>query len=152
MWSNIKNLLTFIKLGLFLLAIVLSIANINERFNSNKTTSTSYIADLASVDFPLKISVLINPGFKFKELDHVSVVSANIIIPILVGPGTHQRAGTLEIWQVWFLMPWVKNTETYSTVCVWSSVKIAAKSDPKKWKWSTESVQKILNWSHVPPI
>ena len=71
MWSNIKNLLTFIKLGLFLLAIVLSIANINERFNSNKTTSTSYIADLASVDFPLKISVLINPGFKFKELSRV---------------------------------------------------------------------------------
>ena len=68
MWSYV---LTFIKLGLFLLAIGLSIANINERFNSNKTTSTSHIADLAIMDFPLKISVLINPGFKFKELERV---------------------------------------------------------------------------------
>ena len=68
MWPILKTVLTIIKLGLFLLAIGLSIANINERYNSNKTTATSSIVDLASIEFPLKISVLINPGFSSEEI------------------------------------------------------------------------------------
>ena len=64
----LKQALTIIELGLFLLAIVLSIANMNERSNTNKTTTKTSQVSLSDIEFPLKLSVLINPGFAEEEL------------------------------------------------------------------------------------
>ena len=59
----IKTLLSIFKLGLFLLAIILSILNMDERYNKNKTTTRFRNVDLSKIVFPLKFSILINPGF-----------------------------------------------------------------------------------------
>ena len=64
----LKQVLTIIELGLFLLAIVLSIANMNERYNTNKTTTKTSQVSLSDIEFPLKLSILINPGFAEEEL------------------------------------------------------------------------------------
>ena len=64
----LEYVLTIIELGFFLLAIVLSIANMNERYNTNKTTTTTSEVSLSDIEFPLKLSILINPGFAEEEL------------------------------------------------------------------------------------
>ena len=68
MWAISKQLLKIFELGLFILAIFLSIANINERYNTNKTTTKTYQASLSEIEFPLKLSILINPGFAQEDL------------------------------------------------------------------------------------
>ena len=65
----LKYVLTIFELGFFLLAIFLSIANINVRYNTNKTTTTTSLQHLSDIEFPLKLSFLINPGFAEEELD-----------------------------------------------------------------------------------
>ena len=68
MWPMLKILLTIIQLGLFLLAIFLSIANMDERYNRNKTTTNTYQASLSDIEFPVKFSILIYPGFSEEYL------------------------------------------------------------------------------------
>ena len=68
MWPKLKVLLTIIQLGLFLLAIFLSIANMDERYNRNKTTTNTYQASLSDIKFPVKFSILIFPGFSEENL------------------------------------------------------------------------------------
>ena len=68
MLSILKILLTVIELGFFLLAIALSIANMNERYNTNKTTTKTEQVSLSDIEFPLKLSILINPGFAEEDL------------------------------------------------------------------------------------
>ena len=68
MWPKLRILLTLIQLGLFLLAIILSIANMEERYNRNKTTTETYQTSLSDIKFPLKLSILIYPGFSEENL------------------------------------------------------------------------------------
>ena len=68
MWSMQKQVLAVIELGLFLLAIFLSIANMNVRYNTNKTTTKTHQVSLSDIEFPLKFSILINPGFAEEDL------------------------------------------------------------------------------------
>ena len=68
MWAISKQLLKIFELGLFILAIILSIANMDERYNTNKTTTKTYQASLSEIEFPLKLSILINPGFAQEDL------------------------------------------------------------------------------------
>ena len=63
MLSIRKILVKIFKPGLFLLAILLSILNVYERFYSNKTTSKTQNVDLYQIEFPLQFSFLITPGF-----------------------------------------------------------------------------------------
>merc|ERR1712208_12838 len=59
------NILNF---SLFLLAICLTIWNINQRYNTNKTTTFINHETLEEIVFPLKFSILINPGFDHSKL------------------------------------------------------------------------------------
>ena len=63
MWFTLKTVLTILKLIFFLLAIGLSIANIHSSFYSNKTTTSTSIVNISSIQFPLKISIFVYPGF-----------------------------------------------------------------------------------------
>ena len=63
MWSTLKTVSTILKLVFFLLAIGLSIANIHSSFYSNKTTTSTSIVNISSIEFPLKISIFVYPGF-----------------------------------------------------------------------------------------
>ena len=63
MWHVLKIVLTIFKIGLFLLAIMLSLANIDDRYNKNKTTTRTSLVDLKDIKFPLKFSILVHPGF-----------------------------------------------------------------------------------------
>ena len=54
--------LDILNFSLFLLAICLTIWNINQRYNTNKTTT------IINHVFPLKFSILINPGFDHSKL------------------------------------------------------------------------------------
>jgi len=63
MRQHVRTLLTALKLGLFLLAIILSILNMDDRYNTNRTTTMTWSVDLSEILFPLKFSILINPGF-----------------------------------------------------------------------------------------
>ena len=63
MKPHVKTVLTIFKLGLFLLAIILSILNMDDRYNTNKTTTRTWSVDHSEILFPLKFSILINPGF-----------------------------------------------------------------------------------------
>ena len=71
MQSIPKILLQLFKTGLFLLAIVLSILNVYERFYTNKTTTKTQYVDLSEIEFPLKFSFLITPGFVEDNLKKV---------------------------------------------------------------------------------
>jgi hypothetical protein len=64
MFLRLRSVLTFFKLSFFLLAICLTILNINDRYNTNKTTVTTYAVDLSKVDFPVSFSLIVSPGFK----------------------------------------------------------------------------------------
>ena len=59
----IKTVLTILKLGLFLLAGILGILNMDDRYNTNKTTTRTWNLDISEIMFPLKFSILINPGY-----------------------------------------------------------------------------------------
>ena len=74
---KLRNVLTFFKFFLFSLAICLSISNMNERYNTNKTTTTTQHSDLSYMAFPLKVSVLVNPGFDQEELKAAGYESAS---------------------------------------------------------------------------
>ena len=63
--------LKILNLSLFLLAVCLTIWNINQRFNTNKTTTFTNNERLEQIPFPLKISILINPGLDLSKLDEV---------------------------------------------------------------------------------
>ena len=71
----VKTLLSIFKLGLFLLAVILSILNMDERYNTNKTTTKTWNMDLSEIFFPLKFSLLINPGFVKEKLEHAGYQS-----------------------------------------------------------------------------
>ena len=62
--------------SLFLLAICLTIWNIHERFNTNKTTTFTNNEKLEQIQFPLKFSILINPGFHLSKLNEMGYLSA----------------------------------------------------------------------------
>ena len=68
MWSMQKQVLAVIELGLFLLAIALSIANMDERYNTNKTTTKTDHVSLSDIEFPVKFSIVIYPGFSEEAL------------------------------------------------------------------------------------
>ena len=63
MFPKLRSVLTFFKLSFFLLAICLTILNINERYNTNETTAATNAVDMAKVDFPISFSIIVNPGF-----------------------------------------------------------------------------------------
>ena len=63
--------LNILNVSLFLLAVCLTIWNINQRFNTNKTTTFTNNERLEQIPFPLKFSILINPGFDLSKLDEV---------------------------------------------------------------------------------
>ena len=75
---HVQTLLTVFKLGLFLLAIILSILNIDDRYNTNKTTTTTWSVDHSEIFFPLNFSILITPGFvedNLKKAGYEGIVS-----------------------------------------------------------------------------
>ena len=67
--------LNILNVSFFLLAIILTIWNINERFYTNKTTTLTSSEKLEQIQFPLKISFLINPGFDASKLTEVGYSS-----------------------------------------------------------------------------
>ena len=71
MLSIRKILVKIFKPGLFLLAILLSILNVYERFYSSKTTTKTENVDLSEIEFPLQFSFLITPGFVEDNLKKV---------------------------------------------------------------------------------
>ena len=58
------------------MAIILTIWNVHERFNTNKTTTITKNEKLDRIKFPLKFLILINPGFDQSKLDEVGYSSA----------------------------------------------------------------------------
>ena len=63
MFPRIKNILTLLKLSFFLLAICLSIWNIRDRFYTNKTSVSKEMVKMSQRGFPVRISLVITPGF-----------------------------------------------------------------------------------------
>ena len=63
-----KKVLKVVNLLFFLLAIVLSIFNIHQRFFTNQTTDHTTNVDLQDIQFPLRFSILVNPGFSQNNL------------------------------------------------------------------------------------
>ena len=72
--------LTLLNAFLFLLAICLTLWNIHERFNTNKTTTFTNNQKLEHIPFPLKFSILINPGFHLSQLKKLGYQSSNSYI------------------------------------------------------------------------
>ena len=72
--------LNIVNVYLFLLAISLTIWNIHERFNTNKTTTLASNEKLEQIQFPLKLSFLINPGFDHLKLDEFGYSKAGTYI------------------------------------------------------------------------
>ena len=72
--------LNILNVFLFLLAICLTIWNIHERFYTNKTTTLTSNEKLEQIQFPLKFSFLINPGFDHSKLDEMGYPSADFYI------------------------------------------------------------------------
>ena len=68
--------LDILNVSLFLLAIILSIWYINERFYTNKTTTFTNNERLDQTPFPLKFSFFINPGFDVSKLNEVGYSTA----------------------------------------------------------------------------
>merc|ERR1712208_217147 len=105
------NILNF---SLFLLAICLTIWNINQRYNTNKTTTFINHETLEEIVFPLIFSILINPGFDHSKLvemgyssDSNYILGVNRLgIPQKAGLDILKKAHLLEMFQVNFL----KNT------------------------------------------
>jgi formylmethanofuran dehydrogenase subunit B len=69
MFPRIKNILTLLKLSLFLLAICLSIWNIRDRFYTNKTSVATATVEMSKRAFPVSISLVITPGFNETALE-----------------------------------------------------------------------------------
>ena len=72
--------LTILNLILFLLAVCLTLWNIHERFNTNKTTTSTKNEKVEHIQFPLKFSILINPGFHLSQLKTLGYQSSNSYI------------------------------------------------------------------------
>ena len=64
MCPTLGSLITIFKLSFFLLAICLTILNINERYNTNKISVSTYAVDRSTIDFPISFSIIVNPGLK----------------------------------------------------------------------------------------
>ena len=64
MCPTLGSLITLFKLSFFLLAICLTILNINERYNTNKISVSTYAVDRSKIDFPISFSIIVNPGLK----------------------------------------------------------------------------------------
>ena len=62
------RILDCLNVSLFILAICLTAWNINQRFNTNKTTIIKDHEKLENIVFPLKFSFLITPGFDHSKL------------------------------------------------------------------------------------
>ena len=74
------SILDILNVSLFLLAICLTIWNINQRFNTNKTTTITNHEKLEEIVFPLKFSFLINPGFDQSKIVEVGYNSPSLYI------------------------------------------------------------------------
>ena len=70
------SVLSILNVSLFLLAICLTIWNINQRFNTNKTTVYNNKEKLGQISFPLKFSFLVNPGFELSKLNALGYSTA----------------------------------------------------------------------------
>ena len=95
------SILDILNVSLFLLAICLTIWNINQRYNTNKTTSITTHEKLEEIVFPLKFSLLINPGFdqsKIVEMGYPSsalyINGENIFGRPQIGWAGHTKAGS----------------------------------------------------------
>ena len=66
-----NKLLRYLNLCMILLAIFLSILNIDERYGTNKTTTTITNQGIQDLKFPLKLSILVNPGIEKEQLRDV---------------------------------------------------------------------------------
>ena len=74
------SVLSILNTSFFLLAICLTIWNINERFNTNKTTTFTNEEKLDHILFPLKFTVLVNPGFDLAKLKEVGYSAVGLYI------------------------------------------------------------------------
>ena len=72
--------LNILNVFLFLLAICLTIWDIHERFNTNKTTTLTSNEKLEQIQFPLKLSFLINPGFDLSKLNDMGYSTVELYI------------------------------------------------------------------------
>ena len=95
------SILDILNVSLFLLAIYLTIWNINQRFNTNKTTSITNHEKLEEIVFPIKFSFLINPGYDQSTLVEVGysspsgyIMGVNKFGTPQLGWAGHSKAGS----------------------------------------------------------
>ena len=96
------SILDILNVSLFLLAICLTIWNINQRFNTNKTTTITNHEKLEEIVFPLKFSLLIYPGFDQSKIVEVGyngpspyIIGENRFGRPQIGWAGHTEAGSI---------------------------------------------------------
>ena len=125
------SILDILNVSLFLLAICLTIWNINQRFNTNKTTSITNHEKLEEIVFPLKFSLLIYPGFDQSKLVEVGYRSPS---PYIIG---ENRFGRPQIG-------WAGHTKAGSTLG-----NVSGKLEKESWSKKGKLLELFKIWNRI---